>query len=355
MKYCVLVAGGTGGHINAALTLGRKFQQEGREVLYLTGMRPLDYKLFPRTSAVHLRSRTIRSLGPLGMIRSLLENLISFLKVCGMFLGKRPAFVVGCGGYVCGPVLMAAFVLGIRSYIIEQNSVVGLTNRILGFFSKKIFTHFRKTRGIPSMLTKKIVVTGNPVRPEFAKSDFAPPNKKDGLNVLVFGGSLGAREINELIETFARGDSPYKVSVRHQIGGELSPGLLTVRPGKNVIHERFSYLENIHDDYKWAHIIVARSGASTIAELRVVGKPVLLIPYPRATDDHQALNALFLREEAPFKVYVEPVEVLRVENCGKLKKIFEEVLVGDPLPRPTSDAMGATEMIFREISSDVQK
>src|SRR6478752_6987880 len=154
MKNAVLVAGGTGGHINAAIAIGEALSSEGWSVHYLTGKRPLDYKLFKGQKVRHLDSKPLRTNNPFQFISNVVMNFVSFFTILFEFLKNRPTFIVGAGGYVCGPSLLAGFLLFIPVFIIEQNAVMGLTNRILGWISTSIFVHFTKTRGLSAHLAR---------------------------------------------------------------------------------------------------------------------------------------------------------------------------------------------------------
>src|SRR5690606_37128973 len=136
MKHAVLVAGGTGGHINAALAVGESLEQEGFSVLYVTGKRPLDFRLFKGKPVLHLDSKPLCTKNPFEFLKNVFLNVVGFLNIFFLFLRRRPNFVVGAGGYVCGPTLLAGFLQFIPVYIIEQNAVMGLTNRILGWISR---------------------------------------------------------------------------------------------------------------------------------------------------------------------------------------------------------------------------
>jgi UDP-N-acetylglucosamine--N-acetylmuramyl-(pentapeptide) pyrophosphoryl-undecaprenol N-acetylglucosamine transferase len=297
--YSVIVAGGTGGHINAALALGERLIQQGHEVHYLSGMRPLDYKLFSGTPVTHLGSWPLRTKNPFRLLEALLRNTAVFFKILLRFMRKRPRFIVGCGGYVCGPTLIAGKILGVPVFIVEQNAVMGLTNRLLAKPSDLIFTHFTETRGLPAALQKKVRVVGNPTRQSIAYS--APRDATGPLRVLVFGGSLGAQQLNEMIRSWVTGAKPYAVEVIHQTGPDAQP---IVNPGSNVTYQARPYLDKIQEQYAWCDVIVARAGASTISELRIIQRPAFLVPFPRATDNHQYWNALFLKEEGRFSVEV---------------------------------------------------
>lgn len=298
MKYAVLVAGGTGGHINAALAVGEALNDQGYEILYLTGKRPLDYKLFKGQNVRHLNSKPLRTNNPFILIKNIILNFIGFVSIFFLYVTKRPKFIVGAGGYVCGPTLLAGFLQGIPVFIIEQNAVMGLTNKILGWISARIFVHFTKTKGLSSGLAKKVRVVGNPTR----KSIQPVPNKKidTNLKVLVFGGSLGATKINKVIFDILKKPSVQNMSIHHQLGsGQKVPEISSV-----VEYQPMEYIDNIQAEYQWCDVIIARAGASTVSELAIIKKPVLIFPYPQATDNHQLYNALIFKEESDFTVEV---------------------------------------------------
>jgi UDP-N-acetylglucosamine--N-acetylmuramyl-(pentapeptide) pyrophosphoryl-undecaprenol N-acetylglucosamine transferase len=344
-RYAVLVAGGTGGHINAAVALGERLVAQNFEVSYLTGQRPLDYKLFAKLPVQHLASWPLRTKNPLKLASSVVRNFIVFLKIFRSFRTKRPRFVVGAGGYVCGPTLLAARLQGIPVFIFEQNAVLGLTNKLLARLSTVIFTHFRDTQGIPASLASKVRVVGNPTRSSIA---YTPPRIHDGeLRLLVFGGSLGASQINDLVYEWVQRDSAGPVTVIHQTGQDQQPKFAV---GKNVTYLPTKYLENIQEQYAWCDVLVARAGASTVAELRIVRKPCFLIPFPQATDNHQWWNALRYRDEADYAVDVVEPRAPRSEMAERLAAFLAKAKEGSLRPSQiTPLAVDSGEVALREI------
>jgi UDP-N-acetylglucosamine--N-acetylmuramyl-(pentapeptide) pyrophosphoryl-undecaprenol N-acetylglucosamine transferase len=298
MRYAVLVAGGTGGHINAALALGESLSSEGWEVEYFTGKRPLDYKLFSQVKTRHLDSKPLRTKNPFQLISNVIMNFFSFFLIITAFLKKRPSLIIGAGGYVCGPTLVAGRMLGVPVFIIEQNAVMGLTNRILGWISTRIFVHFSKTRGLSERLKKKVKVVGNPTR-----KAIQPVSTRafDGeLKVLVFGGSLGALQINKVIWDILANPKVQKLSIHHQLGIEVKPPEIST----TAHYVPMGYIENMQREYEWCDVIISRAGASTVSELSIIKKPVLIFPYPQATDNHQVYNAQIFQEESDFTVEI---------------------------------------------------
>lgn len=316
--YCVLVAGGTGGHINAAIALGERLQAQGFDIDYLTGQRPLDYKLFKNKSVTHLSSWPLRTKNPFKLVLSLVRNFIVFLQILKRFSERKPDFVIGAGGYVCGPTLLAAKLLGRPIFIIEQNAVMGVTNRYLARVANLIFVHFKNTKNLPEGLADKTKVVGNPIRQSIQYQQPLAPHRP--LRVLVFGGSLGATQINNALDAYLKKNPQIELDIVHQTGSDEN---LSSDPRIR----KFKYLDEIQVNYNWCDVIVARAGASTVAELRIVAKPALLIPFPAATDNHQWWNALSLRDENRFKVEVfdpkESTEKLLEQIDGFLRNSLQ--------------------------------
>ena len=347
-KYAVLVAGGTGGHINAALAIGEALASEGWKIQYLTGKRPLDYKLFKGQKVSHLDAKPLRTKNPVQLFQNVLLNFLSFLTILASFIVRRPKFIVGAGGYVCGPTLLAGFFLFIPVFIIEQNAVMGLTNRILGWISRRIFVHFPKTKGLSTRLAKKVLVVGNPTR----KSIQPVPAKEleEKLRVLVFGGSLGATQINKVIFDILNEPPLKEMVIHHQIGAEQKAPQVTT----DVEYVPMSFIDEIQKEYEWCDVIISRSGASTVSELGIIKKPVLIFPYPAATDNHQVYNAEIFREESDFTVEVLdphlPHDECVMRTKEFLSKAFRQELKYSKTP---SEGNHTCVLIIREIKKHV--
>ncbi|MBF0300100.1 MAG: UDP-N-acetylglucosamine--N-acetylmuramyl-(pentapeptide) pyrophosphoryl-undecaprenol N-acetylglucosamine transferase [Oligoflexia bacterium] len=343
-KLIVLAAGGTAGHINAAIALEKKFLDNNFEVLFFSGKRPLDYKLFAGKKIIYLDGRPIKYKNPIKIVWSLYKNILAFIKVLTTIYKLKPTLAIGAGGYICGPVLMAHYLLRIPFFIIEQNAVLGVTNKILLLFADKIFIHLKHTIGISKFFDKKIIVSGNPIRSEFLTTDFFKKDakrKNDNNNefaVIVFGGSLGAKSINDLIEDFISSllknyDLNFKLKIKHQTGKKVQEkrAAQTLIPStinnENFTYEQTEYLDNICEEYCNHDFIICRAGASTISELRFVRKPVMLFPYPHHKDRHQFMNAESLKTESLFAVYIldenDKENDLSINNFSALKEIFK--------------------------------
>lgn len=294
----LIMAGGTGGHIFPALAVAKKLMQQGHTVHWLGAYNGMEYRIAVANNIpIHLlaigglRGKNLRTklLAPWKLCKALLQSISFVLKF-------KPDIVLGMGGYVTGPAGLATWLLRRKLVIHEQNAVAGVTNKILARLSYKVL------EGFPQSFPRKILTnfTGNPVRAEFL--NLLPPVQRNvqarcaELKVLVFGGSLGARTLNNLIPQIIKDwRSDYKLTVWHQAGV------------KNLVHVQQTYfdlqindvklvdfIEDMPSAYSWADIVICRAGALTVAEIAASGVPSILIPYPYAVDDHQTKNAQYL-------------------------------------------------------------
>jgi len=324
LKKIFIAAGGTGGHINAALSMGEVFQKT-YEVKYITGERYLDYQLFKDKKSIHIKARPLRSNNPLLIVKNLIINCYVFLSLLTLFLKTKPEFVIGAGGYVCGPSLLGAKLLGTPIFIIEQNAVMGLTNRILSKISNLIFTNFKETKGLVNI--PKVITVGNPIN---SKIKYTENIEEEYLKVLVFGGSLGATQINEMILEVLNKKINKKIYIRHQVGKNNLKNINVVN--ENIKYEEFEYFNDMDLQYEWSNLIIARAGASTISELRVVKRPCVLIPYPAATDNHQYYNAIELLNEKNFPVTILDHKKSTAQLAQDMYKYLKEEIKIDNSP-----------------------
>lgn len=312
MEKIYLVAGGTGGHINAALSIGRDYENK-YDVHYITGTRYLDYQLFKGEKVIHLASKPLKVKNPIYLTVNIIKNIVVFFKLIYLFIKMKPKFFIGAGGYVCGPALLAGWMLRRPIFIIEQNATVGLTNKLLAKISNKVFVHFEKTRGLEKF--ENLILAGNPIRKDIKYSEQVFEGKS--VKVLAYGGSLGANQINKsLLKYIPKKKS--EIHIHHQVGkNNLMPDVDIEN------YTQMEYITNMQKEYDWANIIVARSGASTVAELRVVGKPCILIPFPGHSDHHQLYNAQELQKDANFPVIILDSLSTTKQIAIELKKIIE--------------------------------
>jgi UDP-N-acetylglucosamine--N-acetylmuramyl-(pentapeptide) pyrophosphoryl-undecaprenol N-acetylglucosamine transferase len=292
MKF-IIAGGGTGGHLFPGMAIAEALVEKemGNEVLFIGTERGIESKVlkggkFPLIT-IHARPLQGRSL--LGKVKAIWSIPKAMREAYSILKDFRPQLVLGVGGYASGPTLIAAFLLGIKRVIHEQNVIPGMTNRILKWFSQRIFVSFEETkRYFPS---EKTLVTGNPIRREIFKG--IEKRKGDRFTLLIFGGSAGAHRINQaMIEGLER-LQPIKSFLMffHQTGKEdeewVSKGYRNY--GFEALVKPF--FEDMATYYQRSDLVVCRSGASTVAELAVCGKAAILIPYPYAAHNHQLINA----------------------------------------------------------------
>jgi UDP-N-acetylglucosamine--N-acetylmuramyl-(pentapeptide) pyrophosphoryl-undecaprenol N-acetylglucosamine transferase len=278
-------------------------REMGNEVLFIGTERGIEKRVlaggrFPlkMIAAMPLRGRSLWAKAKaLGALPLAVSEALSILK------GFRPQIVLGVGGYASGPTLLAAFLLGLKRAVHEQNMVPGMTNRILRWFSHRFFVSFEETkRFFPE---GKTVVTGNPVRKEIFG---CPPADKAGLErkredqftLLVFGGSAGAHRINEAVVGALDHLQGIRSLLRviHQTGREDMETVSKAYREKGFDATVSPFFEDMAVRYRISDLVICRSGASTLAELAICGKAAILIPYPHAAAQHQLINAQRLVE-----------------------------------------------------------
>lgn len=296
MSTIVLSAGGTGGHLFPAQALAGELSRRGRRIVVMTDSRGRNYQTaFPGAeieqvpSATFVGSFIARALAPLRIVAGI---LVSFFKLRRI----RPSAVVGFGGYPSLPVLAAALMDGVPTAIHEQNAVLGRVNRQFADRVKAVAASLPVTRFAPKNAAR-LVYTGNPVRPaavKLAATPYSAPRADESVRLLVFGGSQGARALSELVPA-AIAALPERLRGRLELIQQCRPeDLDQVRAAyasAGISAELSAFFDDLPARMAAAHLVIARSGASTVAELAVIGRPAILIPFPFATDDHQTANA----------------------------------------------------------------
>ncbi len=294
----VIAGGGTGGHIFPGVAIAEEFLKRGKaEILFVgTGNRMekevlggLGFPLRP------IRVAGFKGKGPLKVVHSLLKLPASLWESFRILQAFAPRLVIGVGGYSSGPVVLMARLMGIRTAVAEQNALPGLTNRILGRFADRIFLTYGETR--KWFAPEKSFVTGNPVRAAFLEAKEAP-GREGPFTILIFGGSQGARSINRTLA----GTLPYfkdmqlDLRIIHQTGKDDLPYVADIYSTYGIKAEVRPFIEDMVSAYRQADLVICRAGATSIAELTVLGKAAILIPFPFAVDDHQRKNAAALAE-----------------------------------------------------------
>jgi UDP-N-acetylglucosamine--N-acetylmuramyl-(pentapeptide) pyrophosphoryl-undecaprenol N-acetylglucosamine transferase len=294
----IIAGGGTGGHIFPALAIAEAIRNRcPAEILFVGAKGKMEmqkipqagYKIIGINIAGYNRSSLLKN------ITLPLKLLKSFFQVSGILKTFKPHAVIGVGGYSSFPVLRVAQSKNIPTFIHESNSFAGKSNIMLGKKATKIFVAYEgMSQFFPS---KKIVISGNPVRNIFSTSNAIRSEaleyfglKPEKKTVLVVGGSLGAMSINRVIERNIEYFNKNDIQLIWQTGGLYAAEAANTEIENNNIWSN-AFIDRMELAYTAADIVVSRSGAMAVAELSIVGKPVIFVPYPHAAEDHQAANA----------------------------------------------------------------
>jgi UDP-N-acetylglucosamine--N-acetylmuramyl-(pentapeptide) pyrophosphoryl-undecaprenol N-acetylglucosamine transferase len=292
----VIAGGGTGGHLFSGLAVYERLMEMGGNSVFFVGTKDgIEAEVLPKMGldVSYIPVSKFRRSGIRAKAVSLALIPISVLSALRHILRIRPDVTLGVGGFASGPTVLASILRGIPTAVIEQNSVAGFTNRLLGRWVKKAFLGLPGAEGV---FSKGVgVFTGNPVRGSLF--DIPPADeRKDSFCVLVFGGSQGARRINELVTDSLGwlGDYRKQIEFIHLTGSHDYTWVKEKYEKSGVKAEVYDFTSDMESLYKRADWVISRSGAMTVSELAAAGRPSLLIPYPFAVDDHQAKNAGYL-------------------------------------------------------------
>jgi UDP-N-acetylglucosamine--N-acetylmuramyl-(pentapeptide) pyrophosphoryl-undecaprenol N-acetylglucosamine transferase len=294
----VLIAGGgTGGHLYPGIALAEEVvtRHHANQVVFVGTERGLEARVVPQSGypLETIQAQGLKGKGFVGLLKGLLALPVAFIESFRILQRHKPDVVVGVGGYASGPVVLAAALMGIPTAVQEQNALPGLTNKVLGRFVRVVFTAFEEAGAFfPS---RKVQLVGNPIRRKLMENFLRSRVAHDKFSLLVFGGSLGARGINQrMIDALGHlQDIKDQLHIVHQTGKK---DLETVRQGygeKGFASqaEVVEYIEDMSAAYAKAELVICRAGATTLSELTVAKKASILIPFPYATDNHQEVNA----------------------------------------------------------------
>lgn len=294
---CALImAGGTGGHIFPGLAVAQALRDKGWRVHWLGAPDSMESRLVPPKGFVletidfgGVRGKGWRTLLglPLRLARALWQSRAVIRRV-------KPDVLVGLGGYITLPAGLVGAVMGKPLVLHEQNSVAGMSNRILALVARRVFTAF------PKVLDKAQWV-GNPLRREFltqAQPEARYASRQGPLHVLVVGGSLGAKALNTLVpQALALIPAAQRPTVIHQSGEKQIDELRANYAAAGVVAQLTPFIENTAQAFAEADWVICRAGASTVTEIAAVGVAALFVPFPFAVDDHQTHNARFLVDQ----------------------------------------------------------
>lgn len=290
----IIAGGGTGGHLFPGISIAEAFEvrEDRNEVLFVGSRTGIEGALIPKTGHV-LRTIPVSGLRGKPLMQKAISlcsiplAIVSSLRIIADF---RADLVIGVGGYASGPAVLAASLMGKKRAIQEQNAIPGSTNRLLGKVSDAIFISFEESKSyFPAGRT---IFTGNPVRRDFLRR-FEDTRTGDEFNLFIFGGSQGAHRINEtMVEALGRlAEIRDRLRITHQTGkDDLAFVSRNYRERGFQASVRF-FFDDMATCYRNAHLVICRSGATTVSELTVSRRASILIPYPHAIHDHQTLNA----------------------------------------------------------------
>ena len=294
----LIMAGGTGGHVYPALAVAESLRKQGVEVVWLGTRNGLEARVVPAAGfpIQWLNIVGFRGKGLFSQLLMPMRLLLAFYQAAVVILKVNPRLVLGMGGFVSGPGGLMCKLLNRPLIIHEQNAVAGLTNRILIRLANSILEAF------PGTFKPQFNAyhTGNPVRNEISEIE-APEQRfasREGpLNLLVIGGSQGARFLNQIVPEAVR-SMPQALQPRicHQAGAQLCAQSKKQYQQFNVEADVQPFYDDMATVYGWADVVIARAGAMTVAELAAAGLPSILVPFPQAVDDHQTVNAGFLAD-----------------------------------------------------------
>jgi len=340
----LITAGGTGGHVYPGLAVARALEAQNIPVIWMGTPKGLEARVIPEAGIemVYLSVNGLRGKGltillaaPFQLLKALFQSLRIMMKV-------KPSAVLGMGGFVAGPGGLVASLMGKPLLIHEQNAIPGLTNKILSKFSKKVLEGFSGTFSAANQ--NKVIGIGNPVRKDIASIDSPTVRLGDRwgrIHVLVFGGSLGAQILNEVVP-MALEEMPLdkRPIVRHQAGKNKDEVTESTYQKMAVDAEVTPFIEDMAEAYEWADLVICRSGALTVAELAAAGMASIMVPYLHAVDDHQTANAKYLSDAGAAVLLpqtdltTESLSAVLTDLCSDRNKLIEMSIKAKRLAKP---------------------
>ncbi|PLX52039.1 MAG: undecaprenyldiphospho-muramoylpentapeptide beta-N-acetylglucosaminyltransferase [Desulfobacteraceae bacterium] len=311
----VIAGGGTGGHLFPGIAIAQEFLAKNAEnsVLFVGTGKPFEISILSETGFAHRRitSEGFKGRGVWNQIVSISKVPKGIIESILILKGFKPHIVIGVGGYSAGPLVMGAWLLGIKIVLHEQNILPGITNRILSRFADRIYISFAET--IMGVTPNNIRFTGNPVRKEIVqcaetlkKIDIKTSKKEKKFTILILGGSQGAHSINmALLEALEYLEKRENIFFVHQTGAQDETQVKRKYDEYGIESDTRAFFKDMACQYQRADLIICRAGATTVAEIKAIGKGVIFIPFPFAADDHQVLNARSLEKAGAAEMILE--------------------------------------------------
>jgi UDP-N-acetylglucosamine--N-acetylmuramyl-(pentapeptide) pyrophosphoryl-undecaprenol N-acetylglucosamine transferase len=304
----IITGGGTGGHIYPALAVAEELKKRGWEILYLGSDYRMEAEIVPK-AGFDFKGLSVRPLPrkiSTKIISSLFYNTKAFFKALKLIKDFKADIVIGTGGFVAGPVVLAASLLRKKTVIHEQNAYPGITNKVLAKVVDKVCLNFLEAADYLKVKKNKIEITGNPVRPQILNVDRDRAYKELNLNpelktILITGGSLGAEVINQNIIELYKYAVQNQIQILHLSGKKNYKQLLKTLEDNNLDPEDpllniIDYLDEMEYALAAADLIIARAGATGLAEITSCARASILIPFAAAAENHQLVNARTLQK-----------------------------------------------------------
>ncbi len=343
----VVTAGGTGGHVFPAAALADALGRRRVRLAWVTDERGSSVAAtFGDIETHHVRSAGLAGRSPIARLTALASLAFGAWQARRLFGTLSPAAVVGFGGYASIPAMVAGLTSGAATVIHEQNAVLGRANRFLAARVTRVAVSTTATQRIPVAARDRVVHTGMPVRPAIqaaAAEPFPPFGATETLNLLILGGSQGARVMSDVVPAAIVGLDPVmrqRLRVVQQCRPEDLERARAVYAEADVAAELATFYDDLPDRLATAHLVISRAGASTVADLTTIGRPAILVPLPSAIDDHQTANAKAVADAkggwlVPQDTFtVEAVTAMLADLLGAPEQLAEAAGAAVTLGRP---------------------
>lgn len=323
-----IAAGGTGGHLFPGQALAQELRRRGRKIVLMTDERVQRFdKLFPEADIYEVPSATPSGKGIVGLVRAAPAIIAGVARSLAVLQRVKPAALIGFGGYPTLPPVAAAVLRGTPVCVHEQNAVLGRVNRLVAPHVDAIAATFDQPKFLKPRDAGKLVLTGNPVRDaviQQADKPYDAPLADGVIRLLVFGGSQGARVMSDVVPG-ALAQLPQEMRDRLRVVQQARPEdierVREVYASAGIAAELQSFFEDMPERISAAHLVIGRSGASTVSELAVIGRPAILVPLPHSLDNDQKANAgKFAEAGAGFMI--EQKDFTEVALSARLQSLF---------------------------------
>ncbi|MEM6681474.1 MAG: undecaprenyldiphospho-muramoylpentapeptide beta-N-acetylglucosaminyltransferase [Pseudomonadota bacterium] len=293
----VIAAGGTGGHMAPAYSTAQEMLNRGYEVLLVSDVRGQNFPGKPEGAELALLDAQQPGKGLFSLVSTVRNVRRAQHQAKGLLSRSPTSAVIGFGGYPALPTMLAAKSIGIPFMLHEQNAVLGRTNRLAAGKANALAVSFKTTHKLAQNWRMKTALTGTPVRPDimrYAQEDYPAFSRDSVMRILVLGGSQGARILSDVVPEALAVVPPAlraRIQITQHCREEDIDRVRQIYKELKVAAEVTSFVEDVGEKLRWTHLVIARAGASTIAELTAMGRPAIFVPFAAAMDDHQTANA----------------------------------------------------------------